>query len=265
METRVRTLLGRGRGSRVEREPRPGRSEEGLREEGLGPAAPRSPGGTRTGGASPPPPQLSGKTRPGAGAQASSFCPAHTPWPLPFPSKTCSVKLSGEPMSATGQLPQVDHSLPAWPSFLAGEESKDGLINLGPRDEFVIEDQEGAPSQALREPAPNWREVVGGEGAPGWLSGGLGGCSGGTESRRSWRKEAGEKRNRKVAGWADPGRGWNSHPRDAPRSALVPQARKRLTWSRECGGSKQSLGRHLTSETKSREITFFVLLTENLV
>lgn len=67
------------------------RREEGPQEEGLGPAEPRSPGGTRTGGASPPPPpQLSGKTRPGAQAQASSFCPAHTPWPLPFPRKTRS-------------------------------------------------------------------------------------------------------------------------------------------------------------------------------
>lgn len=92
METRVSTLRARGLDSRAEIELRPGRSEEGPREEGPGPAAPRSPGGTRTGGASPPlpPPQLSGNTGLEAEAQASSFCFAHSPRLLPFPSKTCS-------------------------------------------------------------------------------------------------------------------------------------------------------------------------------
>lgn len=81
-----------GLDSRAEIELGPGRGEEGPREEGPGPAAPRSPGGTRTGGASPPlpPPQLSGSTGPEAKAQASSFCFAHSPRLLPLPSKTRS-------------------------------------------------------------------------------------------------------------------------------------------------------------------------------
>lgn len=119
MQTRVSTLQGPGLGSRVERARAPaGRREEGPREEELGPAAPRSPGGTRTGGASPPPPQLSGTTRPGAPARASSSCPAHTPWPLPFPKRENSLWRPSSPESRcppTGQLPQVEHPLPAWP------------------------------------------------------------------------------------------------------------------------------------------------------
>lgn len=53
--------------------------------------------------------------------QASSFCPAHAPRPLPFPSKThCGIKLLGELKSPAGQLPQLDHTLLYGSAFCLG-------------------------------------------------------------------------------------------------------------------------------------------------
>lgn len=149
-----------GLDSRAEIELGPGRSEEGPREEGPGPAAPRSPGGTRTGGASPPlpTPQLSRNTGPEAGAQASSFCSAHSPRLLPFPSKTPAIKLFEEPESLPRQLLQFDHSLSAWLCFRTGEEVGDPWINLESEDVSVVRDLKEARSQALRELATDWSE-----------------------------------------------------------------------------------------------------------
>lgn len=165
METRVSTLRGPGLGPRAERELWPGRSEENPREEGLGPAAPRSPGGTRTGGASPPlPPQLRGKTCPGPRAQASSFCPAHAPRPLPSLAKRgLAIKPSREPKSPTGQLPQLDHSRPAG-SALGWGEGRRRADRLRAGDVSVVEDRGGAKSQAFPEPATDWRERGAGAG-----------------------------------------------------------------------------------------------------
>lgn len=84
-------------------------------------------------------------TRLRAPTQASSFCPAHAPRPLPFPSKThCGIKLLGELKSPAGQLPQLDHTLPIWICFLSGEKGVDEPINLVGRGGECVDGREPA-------------------------------------------------------------------------------------------------------------------------
>lgn len=119
-------------------------------------------------------------------------------------------------MSPTGQLPPLDHSLPAWPCFRAGEEGRDALISLRPRDVFALEDREGARSQALLEPARNWRGV-GGEGRTRQAEE-QGRVTAAEELRaaEAGERKAGEKRNRKVVG------GGMTGPTPAPGGTRIP-------------------------------------------
>lgn len=87
--------------------------------------------------------------------------PSALPTPLgPSPSlaKTLSGNQTLRARVPTGQLFQLDHSLPAWLCFQAGEDIGNAWINLGPGDVSVVRDPEEARSQALQEPATDWRE-----------------------------------------------------------------------------------------------------------
>lgn len=99
------------------------------------------------------------------------LCLAHAPRPLPFSSDTVQQSLPGARVPDGPLIP----TRPAGLCFRAGDEGGGARTNLGTGGVSTVEDPEEASSQALREPATNWREGGQGRGTLGRMRVGVGG------------------------------------------------------------------------------------------